>query len=196
MPSLHEILNALLGSYHLARRDTDGYRLFNNSVEGFWRSFTAIVLIVPLIYILSNIEVELQRQLAAEQNETVDAAVDYGRLAFAVVLEWLAFPVVMVFVARALDLSHRYAIYIIVYNWSSILITAAFSIPMLLFWIGIAGPAATVLMWFMLFLPVFYYRWFIAVTALETAGPIAGGLVALEFALSLVIASATASLFG
>ena len=196
MPSLDEILNSLLGSYYLALRNTDGYRFFNNTAEGFWRSFTAIILLAPLIFILSQMELELQVQLAAERNETINPSIDYGRLILVVILEWLAYPVVMVFVARALDLSHRYAGYIIAYNWSSVLITAAFAVPMLLFWIGIAGPSATIALWFILFLPVFYYRWFIAVTALDTASPIAIGLVVLEFALSLVIASTTAAFMG
>lgn len=196
MPSLDEILNSLLGSYYLAWRDTDGYRYFNNTAEGFWRSFTAIILLAPLIFILSQLEVELQLQLAAERNETVDASIDYGRLIVVVILEWLAYPVVMVFVARALDLSHRYAGYIIAYNWSSVLITAAFAVPMLLFWIGIVGPSATIALWFVLFLPVFYYRWFIAITALDTESHVAVGLVILEFALSLVIASTAAAVMG
>ena len=196
MPSLDEILNSLLGSYHLALRDTDGYRYFNNTADGFWRSFAAIFLIAPLIVILSQIEIELQVQLAEERNETVNATIDYGRLILVVILEWVAFPVVMVFVARALDLSHRYAGYIIAYNWSSILITAAFAVPMILFWIGIIGPSATIAFWFVLFLPVFYYRWFIAMTALDTSSAIAVGLVVLEFTLSLMIASASAAIFG
>lgn len=196
MPSLDEILNSLLGSYHLALRDTDGYRYFNNTAEGFWRSFAAILVIAPLILILSQIDIELQIQLAEERNEVVAPTIDYGRLIVVMILEWIAFPVAMVFVARALDLSHRYAGYIIVYNWSSILITAALSVPMLLFWIGIAGPSATIALSFVLFLPVFYYRWFIALTALDTTSTIAVSLVILEFLLSLVIASASAVVFG
>ena len=70
------------------------------------------------------------------------------------------------------------------------LIELVMSVPMLLYWSGMTGPSGTVLIWYLLYLPVLYYRWFVAVTALETAAAVAVGFVALEFAIGVVISLA------
>ncbi|MGI9413073.1 MAG: hypothetical protein ACR2PM_05355 [Hyphomicrobiales bacterium] len=196
MPPLSEILNALIGAYHLAWRDTAGYQFFNNTVEGFWRSFTAALVVAPMLFILATPESALQAELDAARGEAADAGVNYARMAVALALDWISYPIVMVFVARALNLSHRYALYIIALNWSAVLILAALNVPLILFWAGIVGATTTVAMNFLLLFPALYYRWFIALTALDTNGPTAAGLVVMEFAIGLLVLRATLWMFG
>jgi len=52
VPSAREMMYALYGAYRLARFDAGGMRYFDASIDGFWRSFFAAVLIAPfyLIY--------------------------------------------------------------------------------------------------------------------------------------------------
>jgi hypothetical protein len=57
-----EIVRAIFGAYRLAHFDATGLAYFNNTVEGFWRSFIAAVLAAPAAAIL----VMINWSLAAE----------------------------------------------------------------------------------------------------------------------------------
>ena len=56
MVSLKEIVNSLYGAYLLARRDPDALSYFNISTEGFYHSFAAMILAVPLFIFESAID--------------------------------------------------------------------------------------------------------------------------------------------
>ena len=47
MPSANQVMYALYGAYRLARFDAAGMRYFETSIEGFWRSFFAAVIVAP-----------------------------------------------------------------------------------------------------------------------------------------------------
>ena len=47
MPDRQEVLSALYGAYRLAWFDVSGMTFLNLTVEGFWRSFFAAVLVAP-----------------------------------------------------------------------------------------------------------------------------------------------------
>ena len=47
MPDHEEVLHSLYGAYRLAFLDRSGMSHFNLSVDGFWRSFFAAVLVAP-----------------------------------------------------------------------------------------------------------------------------------------------------
>ena len=49
-----EIARSLTGAWHLFLDRPDAMRYFDLSIEGFWRSFRAIVLLLPA-YILSTL---------------------------------------------------------------------------------------------------------------------------------------------
>ena len=47
MPIFQEAAFGIYGAWRLAWRKTDGLQWFDNSIDGFWRSFFAFVLIAP-----------------------------------------------------------------------------------------------------------------------------------------------------
>ncbi len=180
MLSAREAATSLYGAYRLARFDARGMTYFETSLAGFWRSFYAAVIVAPVFAVLL-----LMRYAAG------GAAVDGVRFAaveaIAYVIAWVAFPLVMVSLARVLDREERYLGYIIAYNWAAVL-RNAFYMPVVM--LGVTGtvPAETARTLGLIALSVvLVYTWFITWTALNVSAGTAAALVALDFVLSVFI---------
>ena len=182
MPGREEITSSVYGAFLLARRDARGMGFFEISIDGFWRSFFAAAIVAPIHIII----VSLHAPAAAEVSfawQFVVETIRYG-------LEWATFPVIMVVVARLMDLSHLYVAYIVAYNWSKVLI---YSLWLPLFAIEATQllPAwLTSVLMIAVFVAIMYYLWFITCTALRLAWYIGVALVAIEILASLVVDSA------
>jgi hypothetical protein len=175
-----EAQRSLYASWLLLIRDTGGYRHFAQSEAGFWRSFSAIVIIAPLYLYASTVHVELP-DTTAPPGPSLAAAMA------GLVLQWVGWPLAMVFIARFAGLQQRYARYIIAYNWSSVLVVALLMPPLILLDLGLVGPGSAMLLSFLLMLVSLYYRWYVAQTALDTTGVVAAALVLADFVLSLFV---------
>ncbi len=107
--------------------------------------------------------------------------------AIAYIIAWVAFPLVMVSLARVLDREERYLGYIVAYNWASVLQNAVY-MPVVM--LGLTGTvpvnAANALILIVLSV-VLVYTWFITWTALNVGAGTAAALVALDFVLSVLI---------
>ena len=180
MSWLEEASRSLYGSWLLLMRNIDGYRHFAQSEQGFWRSFSAILLIAPLYLYATTVQVELPDEAAVEAPSLAAAMAG-------LVLQWVGWPLVMVLVARLAGLQRSYARYIIAYNWTSVLVIAVMTPPLLLLDLGLIEPELALLMSFVLLMATLYYRWFVARTALETTGILAMALVISDFVLSLAV---------
>ena len=180
MLSAREAATSLYGAYRLARFDARGMTYFETSLAGFWRSFFAAVIVAPMFAV-----VLVMRYAAGE------AAVDGVRFAsveaIAYVIAWVAFPLVMVSLARLLDREERYLGYIVAYNWASVLQNGLY-LPLVM--LGAAGviPAETAGPLILIALSlIFVYGWFIAKVALDVGAWTAVALVALDLMLSVFI---------
>jgi hypothetical protein len=183
MLDLREALNALYGTYRLARLDPRGMTFFNATLDGFWRSFFAAAIVAPLFVLLIALRYANAETTVEPLRMTLAEGIGY-------VISWVAYPLAMVPVARALGREHRYFAYLCAYNWSSVLQNLVF-VPVVL--LGISGliPAtATAYLSLMVTILVLGYVWFIAKTALDVSGIAAAGLVALDFVLSTVVNTA------
>jgi len=185
MPGLSEIIRALTASVRLVGGDARGHRLFDHSFEGFLRSFSAIVLIAPIYVLTTRAELVMAATLGREVSE---ADVDFYFLRLLVLaVEWFAYPIAMIPLARMLMLGQRYVPYIVAYNWTSVLIAIAFLPPSLLFTLGIIPAGFAQFLFLLAVVWAFYFRYSIARTALETGAPIAVGLVVFDFLLGILI---------
>ncbi|MDP6564246.1 MAG: hypothetical protein QF578_05420 [Alphaproteobacteria bacterium] len=112
-----EMFRSVYGAWRIACFDPAAMSHFNLSIDGFWRSFAAMGVVVPfyLIFILLT----FGEGPAPEPLPALEWYVVVKLLAFT--LSWLAFPLVMVPVSRLLDLTSTYVSYIIAWNWSSVL---------------------------------------------------------------------------
>jgi hypothetical protein len=177
MSWLEEAWRSLHASWLLAMHDPDAYAHFKNTEAGFWRSFSAIFIVAPLYLYAATAQARFAGGEGAASPSLVWAAIG-------LVVQWIAWPLIMVLIARQAGLSRNYGRYIIAYNWSGVLIIAALMPPLLLMNLGLAQGAAAILS-FAVLIASLYYRWYIAVTALETTGLVAAALVASDVALSL-----------
>ncbi|MFN4088946.1 MAG: hypothetical protein ACK4QW_07885 [Alphaproteobacteria bacterium] len=101
-----EIARSLHGAFRLAARDPAGLQWFDTSIRGFWNSFFAAVLVAPFY-------------MAVVATRPDEPAVTVSSGAFALteliayVCGWFAFPLVMVYVTRAIGREALYIPYIV-----------------------------------------------------------------------------------
>ncbi len=174
IPSAVEIAYGLYGAWRLARLDPAGMSYFDQSLEGFWKSFFAAVLAAPaqvLIFLVQIRELEIS---AGPLRVIVVQFLIY-------VISWLAFPLVMFYLTQSLDRAKSYRGFIVAYNWAH-LIQLLLVVPAVLMIAseGLPGPLAN-LLYMGVLVAVLGYVWFIARTALALPGLGAAGVVALAF---------------
>ena len=180
MIPVSEFRNAVAGALRLARFDPQAFNGFNRTLEGFWRSFVAAVIVGPLQLLLSF-------EVAGASGGAARVGEDWplGLLAFAV--HWLAFPVVMLSVVDWLDRRHRFFVFMVALNWSNLVqvgllllvyspAASALLPPGLLRVVG-AGAVAYILV----------YEWFIAKIGLDISGGKAVAIVLLDSLIGLAI---------
>jgi hypothetical protein len=114
-----EIVQAsLLGSWRLMMGRTDGLRLLDLSVDGFWNSFFAIVLSVPPLAVgWISIANEMVAALDAPMRSGIIA-----RLAFVDLGAWLVPLVALAVVAKPAGLASRFVPYVVASNWGSAIV--------------------------------------------------------------------------
>jgi hypothetical protein len=184
MPDTREILASIQGAFLLARFNAVGMNFFNISVEGFWRSFGAAVIIAPVVLITI-----LAFYAESDINPLRIAVVEFGQY----IIGWALFPVVMIFVARTMNLTGRYVGYIIAYNWSAVIQTALFA-PLNLALAYSGASWVLEFIWLSAMVFVIIYLIFIAKTALGTTLSVAISLVGLDLLLTLVVILGTSDL--
>lgn len=163
---------------------------FDVSTDGFWRSFAAILLVLPSFGV--SVIAEGREHIARMPIE----AGDFPWLGFALSrfvmlgVDWVALPVVLALIAGRLGVSGRYGPYIVVRNWASVVIAALYAVPALLSSSGVAGIQVVVLLNLALLVIVLHYLYRIARQALLAPVGMAVAIVVLDLVLSLVIGEA------
>ena len=182
-----DMTKALYGAYRLARADTGGMSYLNTSLEGFWQSFFAAVLVAPLFFLLliirlnvSDIGASALRFLALE--------------GIAYVIGWILFPLVVFYLAQVLERERLYCGFIVAYNWASVLQNAIYLPFATLFELGMVGGSSAELINLTLLCLVLAYTWFVTKTALNVAGIVACGVVILDVGLWIIVNLMTASM--
>jgi hypothetical protein len=178
MPDREEVLSGLYGAYLLAWFDPSGMANFNLTVEGFWRSFFAAVLVAPAYAIL----VAIQLSAGAED---FNPALVFLTEGIGYVLAWCAFPLVAIVLTRLLGLDRNYVALIVAVNWSAVLQTGAFLAVLLLGLIlpdGLGTLTVTLTT-----LAILIYQWFVIRTALGTTGGIALMLLLVDLVITTMI---------
>ncbi len=176
MITAREATFALYGAYRLARVDPRGLDYFDATIEGFWRSFYAALLVAPAYVILLALAFGDHPVTAGPARLVLVEGIAY-------VISWTAFPLAMVRFARRLDRSHHYIRYIVARNWAGVLEMAVL-LPAVA--IAASGPAAEALP-LLVIIAILLYEWYVARTALEITGGQAAAVVALSVILDMFI---------
>lgn len=182
MPTLAEVLRQLWGAWRLARGDTKGVAVFGDDVRAFWQSFTAAGIVLPLFFVM----LWLMPGWAGDGGEGRPARFWLAELATYANL-WVAFPFVMLPLARAMQREHRYIRFICAYNWSSVLQSALQCFILVLAGGGLLPPEGEQLLSLIAFVAILLYAWFVAKTALEVTPLQAVGVVFLDFVIGTVV---------
>lgn len=174
-----DVVAALYGAVRLARFDAGGLAYFDISVNGFWRSFLAAVLVLPLYTALVAV-----RYGMADAPGGVGAIVIDG---LAYVINWVAFPVVMLTLSKVVDRERNYLRHIIAYNWATGL-QHIVSLPLAILVLGGALPmelgaflSLLVLGWVLIF------SGYVAHIALDVPPGTAAGLVLVDLLIGLIV---------
>lgn len=177
----------LAGAWLVMCGRAEGLNRLDLSLEGFWRSFAAILLIVPfaLVGLIS------QRNFVQEEGEAAGALTESGLGLEAVALlgDWLTFPLIFAAVARPLGLAARYVPFIVARNWASVIITAMVSMIHAGHIVGIVSAELASLLLFLAVAVALRFSYVIARTTLAVPFTVAVPIVLLDLLISLTVSS-------
>lgn len=186
MIGLGELVSAVYGAFRLASGREDGMAYFNATPAGFWRSFSAAVVVTPGYLILSLTDPEAAVEFANPVHDSLIYLLAY-------VISWVAFPLAMVPVSSLLERDDRFIPYIIANNWAAVpQISLLVAITVVRVGLGLNDVLAG-LLGFATFGAILTYFWFVARTALKIPGFAAVGVVALNVAITVIISAVAKS---
>jgi hypothetical protein len=187
------VRNQLWIALRIARFDAGAVREFDHSIDGFFRSFVALLLCAPL-YIF--IVVAQRRLAAAAPTEMPD--LEFGPVlpitpgyvlfeAFAYLANWLAFPIALIFIVRLIKAGDRYVPFIIAYNWTACVVVFVSFVPQLLYLAGVLPMAVVIAFYIPILIFAAAYEWLVAREALGISALTAAGIVLIDYLLSSLV---------
>jgi hypothetical protein len=170
----------LQGVRRLSRFDQVGFLFFDASRRGFWRSFGAALVCLP-VWALAEYQ-----QTASLSG---DAALRFLAIqVIAYLVSWLAYPLLVLQIADWFGVWPNYYRYMVAYNWFQPMLQLLW-LPLLLleFLPGTHLGAILGLFWIALQLVQGAYGWFLARYGLGVSTSTALALAVLDMALALLI---------
>ena len=187
MSFIDEAMRSLTGAWRLFLGNPDGMRLFDTSFGGFWRSFLAILFVMPvyLPYVLTERQLLIDASGLDEALYPMDSFLVVRTMAL--VIDWIAFPILFAIVAKPLGLERRFVSFIVAHNWAGVIGAIPMAVPAILLGTGVLNEGvAAILVLIALAVVLRYYYMVVRIALLVPVGT-AIGLVAADFLLSLVI---------
>jgi hypothetical protein len=184
MPTAQEMASGLRGAWRLLRFDSSGLIDFDESVEGFWKSFYAAALTAPGYVIVVAMHLS-------------DAELPGGFLHLVLVescsyvIEWVAYPLAIFYITEMMGKPEAFIRFIVALNWSRVIQMILYLPVLLLVDAEAFAPQFGNLLTVAVTIAVLVYQWFVTRSALAINGLPAGLLVALDLAISVVIVRVT-----
>tara|TARA_B100000676_G_C17797345_1_gene690303 strand:+ start:37 stop:603 length:567 start_codon:yes stop_codon:yes gene_type:complete len=181
-----DITKALFGIWLILKNRPGADNFFDLSVDGFWRSFVAAILVLPANVIVTAVGI-----LAA--GEVSYGLIDGFRDLLLYVINWLFYPLVVIIACRYLNAPDKALKYIIPYNWASIPTGYFFAFATL---IGksLEGSSFGAGVLFIAYVVAIFLFFEIARRQLEISRLAAVGVVAFDFLFSITLISTLGSL--
>ncbi|MEJ8476176.1 hypothetical protein [Roseibium algae] len=196
MLSSQEIARALQGSWYLFRNRPEGMRAFDVSINGFWRSFAVVLLLVPLFVISSLAEKKLLLDETDFISETFPVGTYWLAQFTSLGLDWLALPLLLAVLARPLGIAQGYVPFIVARNWTSLLAAVPYVCVSLLYLMGVIAPGIMVLLSLMSLIVVIWFRFLVTRISLQANLSMTIGIVILDIVLSLLIGELVGRMWG
>jgi hypothetical protein len=180
MISRHEVLISLYGVWRLFIRDPRGVDWLDDSIDGYWKSFFCALLILPgyIVWVALG-SGELYKDAGFLRIVSVEA--------IAYVIGWVAWPLVMAYIAPAIGKDNRYIRYIVAFNWSAAIQIVLYLLVLFLGVVVRVPPGFAAFFAFFVLIVTLVYHWFILRVALEASPGGAVGLVIGELVLGQFI---------
>jgi hypothetical protein len=176
--------NNLAGAWQIMLGRPQGFSRLDISLDGFWRSFAAIILLVPLTY-ASLLSQDLYNRNCGIPDRLTGGA--FGTYGIALIVDWVAFPLIFAVLARIFSLGTRYVPFIVTRNWASVILAALSAVVDLVHLGGILPsrflPAAGLIVTAI----AIYFSYMVARTALGVSVLTAVPIVVLDVLVSLTI---------
>lgn len=174
-------------AFDLVTRNPRAWEKFDLTADGFYRSFAAFLIVAPINIATDLIVVQLAAAERARQNMPAGEAVYYMSDAVfstvALCVQWLLFPIAMLFLLRFLGYAQRYAALVIAHNWGSVVVWLFVLPAYLLFLAGILTSDQAISLNLIVLGLTLYYRFYIAQTALGAPWTLAAGITMIDFLL-------------
>lgn len=183
------VRHSLIAAARVASFDKAAIDDFDNSYTGFFLSFAAMIVSVPL-YLLQTAAVRFVMAGAGNVVPPVEPGTIVLDL-FYFAMAWLAFPLVMIAIAPLINARPRYVPFIIVHNWAGCIVLAAQSLPSLFVLAGLPWLATATFIPLLGFALV--YLWQVAREGLQVTPLTAVGIVILELLITVLFEQATMS---
>ena len=113
LPTTSQIVMALHGVWLIACRKPVSKVHFDVSVEGFWKSLFAAVLVLPANVIISFLTVIRSPEVDYDLYQATQDLLIYS-------ITWLLYPLFVINVCIFIDKSERALAYLVPYNWASV----------------------------------------------------------------------------
>lgn len=178
MPPGDDIQRYLFGAWRLMTGKRDGLKLLDLSADGFWNSFYAIVLALPVMFV----------GWVSAANGFGDQVAELGgrmpvlfRLAFIDVAAWIAPLVVVGLLARPIGIADRFVPFVVASNWGSA-IMAWMLLPVSV--LDAFFPAAidySFILAMLLFIVIMVLAWRLTNASIDKGAGIASAVFALVF---------------
>ncbi len=190
-----EIVRSLRGAWRLFLGRPDAMRFFDTSVDGFWRSFRAIILVAPLYGLTALAD---RYDLLTDANPTDDFTNGqfWAAKSLTLALDWVALPILLGLLADFIGIRRGYPGYVVARNWATVLMIVPFAAIALLDLSGMATTKVLVLPSVVALAATFLMSYAIARKALGASGDVAVAFVVLDLLVSLVIVMTANRLFG
>lgn len=173
---------------------------FDTSFEGFWRSFGALVLVLPsfAVQMLAEARMAVPADLPADLADADVGVAPLYVLARGVGLlgDWVALPLALALLARPLGLGARYVPFVVARNWTSVVAAAIYAVPALFFAAGMIGTDAVLIASLVALAIVVQFQYRVVRGVLATPVGTSIGIVALDLVLSLLVTELAARLIG
>jgi hypothetical protein len=184
MNGLAALRDNLYGAWQIMLGRPTGLAHLDVSLEGFWRSFAAIILVAPFAFLALISEGPLLSG-TGETGALTASALTLN--AIALLVDWFSFPLVFAFLAPPFGLGARYVPFIVARNWASVIIGAMVG---LLHALHILGALPSAVMPFALIVATavaLRFSYVIVRTTLVVSVAMALPIVILDLLLSLVV---------
>ena len=170
----------LSGAVRLVKLDTQGFDYFGDTAADFWRSFLAAALVAPLFLLYLVI-----RYVGSDTDGSFPVYIAAQILAY--VITWLAFPLVILYLAPVLQKEDKAVRYLVAYNWLSVIQNGVY-LPVVM--LGITGTFAQDLSNFLAMIALIWVlgiTLFVTRKALEVPLGTAAGIVVMDLLLGVLV---------